>query len=84
MWDSEGTDQTAHLRSLIRACAVRLKNHWMLSMILNKMALARLRGCTGYCGPFDCFQMMRPIRNELGKKKKKKKTGHTVNTEYRK
>ena len=27
--DSEGSDQTAHLRSLIRAFAVRLKNHYI-------------------------------------------------------
>ena len=28
--DNEGPDQTAHLRSLIRALAVRLQNHWIL------------------------------------------------------
>ena len=27
--DSEGSDQTAHWRSLIRAAAVRLQNYWV-------------------------------------------------------
>ena len=31
--DSEGPDQTAHPRSLIRAFTVRLQNHWILENI---------------------------------------------------
>ena len=46
--DSEGPDQPAHPRSLIRAFIVRLKNHWIVQNIgMRAKARMILCACTG-------------------------------------
>ena len=43
---SEDSDQPGHLPSLIRVCAVRLKQNWVLSYPMS--AQRRLSGCPGW------------------------------------